>query len=37
MKLVSDQIKLHGGLVFRCVEGEVRILSAKKREKLYQI
>ena len=29
--LVSDQIKLHGWLVFRCVEGEERILSAKKR------
>ena len=28
--LVSDQIKLHGWLVFRCVEGEERILSAKK-------
>ena len=24
------QIKLHGWLVFRCVEGEKRILSAKK-------
>ena len=34
--LVSDQIKLHGWLVFRCVEGEERILSAKKREKFYQ-
>ena len=33
--LVSDQIKLHGWLVFRCVEGEERILSAKKRE-FYQ-
>ena len=28
--LVSDQIKLHGWLVFHCVEGEERILSAKK-------
>ena len=27
--LLSDQIKLHGWLVFRCVEGEERILSAK--------
>ena len=35
--LVSDQIKLHGWLVFRCVEGEERIISAKKREKFYQI
>ena len=35
--LVSDQIKLHGWLVFRCVEGEERILSAQKREKFYQI
>ena len=26
----SDQIKLHGWLVFRCGEGEERILSAKK-------
>ena len=26
---VSDQIKLHGSLVFHCVEGEERILSAK--------
>ena len=28
--LVSDQIKLHGWFVFPCVEGEERILSAKK-------
>ena len=28
--LVFDQIYLHGWLVFRCVEGEERILSAKK-------
>ena len=35
--LVSDQIKLHGWLVFRCVEREERILSARKREKFYQI
>ena len=28
--LVSNQIKLHGWLVIRCVEGEERILSAKK-------
>ena len=28
--LVLDQIKLHGWFVFRCVEGEERILSAKK-------
>ena len=35
--LVSNQIKLHGWLVFRCVKGEERILSAKKREKFYQI
>ena len=30
--LVSDQILLHGWLVFSCVEGEERILSAKKKE-----
>ena len=35
--LVFDQIKLHWWLVFRCVEGEERILSAKNREKFYQI
>ena len=33
--LVSDQIKLHGWLVFRCVEGEERILSAKKKERSF--
>ena len=27
---MSNQIWLHGWLVFRCVEGEERILSAKK-------
>ena len=32
--LVSDQIKLHGWLVFRCVEGEERILSAKKEREV---
>ena len=31
--LVFDQIILHGLLVSRCVVGEERILSAKKREK----
>ena len=35
--LVSYQSYLHGWLVFRCVEGEERILSAQKREKFYQI
>ena len=28
--LVSDQIKLHGWLVFHCPEGEERIIFAKK-------
>ena len=35
--LVSAQIKLHGWLVFRCVEREERILSAKKREVLMNL
>ena len=33
--LVYDQINLHGWLVFRCVEGEERILSAKKKERSF--
>ena len=32
--LVSNQIKLQEWLVFRCVEGEERILSAKKKREV---
>ena len=32
--LVFDQIKLHGWLVFRCVEGEERLLSVKKKREV---
>ena len=33
--LLSNQINLHGWLVFRCVEGEERLLSAKKKERSF--
>ena len=35
--LVSDNIKLHGWLVFHCVEGEERILSAKKERSFINL